>query len=200
MILLGDKAQVDAWFSSFDIVLILTQDRCMVCAERTKGSEIILDALMVLLGDKAQVDAWFSSFGDSANLDARQVHDLRWTYHSLRNHFGHTRWNSKVTWVMWNLVLVHLEILLVFVQNRCMICAKHTVGSEIVLDAPDSTPRWECQVDAWPSSFDIVLILTQDRCTVCAERTKGSKIILDAPDGTLRWRGASGSSVQSVRR
>jgi hypothetical protein len=30
---------------------------------------------------------------------------------------------------------------LVSVQDRCMVCAKHTVGSEIVLDAPDSTPR-----------------------------------------------------------
>ena len=26
-----------------EIVLILTQDRCAVCAERTKGSEIALD-------------------------------------------------------------------------------------------------------------------------------------------------------------
>jgi hypothetical protein len=31
---------------------------------------------MVLLDDKAQVDARFVSFGDSANLDARQVHDF----------------------------------------------------------------------------------------------------------------------------
>jgi hypothetical protein len=30
---------------------------------------------------------------------------------------------------------------LVSVQDRCMVCAKHTVGSKIVLDAPDSTPR-----------------------------------------------------------
>jgi hypothetical protein len=29
---------------------------------------------------------------------------------------------------------------LVSVQDRCTVCAKHTVGSEIVLDAPDSTP------------------------------------------------------------
>jgi hypothetical protein len=28
-----------------EIVLILTQDRCMVCTERTIGIEIILDAL-----------------------------------------------------------------------------------------------------------------------------------------------------------
>jgi hypothetical protein len=30
---------------------------------------------------------------------------------------------------------------LVSVQDRCTVCAKHTVGSEIVLDAPDSTPN-----------------------------------------------------------
>jgi hypothetical protein len=28
-----------------EIVLILTQDRCMVCTEHTKGKEIVLDAL-----------------------------------------------------------------------------------------------------------------------------------------------------------
>ena len=37
--------------------------------------------------------------------------------------------------------LVHLEILLILTQDRCMVCAKHTIGSEIVLDAPDGTPR-----------------------------------------------------------
>jgi hypothetical protein len=45
---------------------------------------------MVLLGDKAQVDARFGPFGDSANLVACLVHDLRRTYHMLKNHFGHT--------------------------------------------------------------------------------------------------------------
>jgi hypothetical protein len=45
-----------------------------------------------------------------------------------------------MTWVTWNLVLVHLETVLVSVQDRRMVCAKHTVGSQIVLDAPDSTP------------------------------------------------------------
>jgi hypothetical protein len=96
---------------------------------------------MVLLGDEAQVEARFSLFDDSANLDVRKVHGLCQTYHSLRNHFGCTRWNSKVTWVMWNLVLVHLEIVSVSVQDRCTVCAKHTIDSEIVLDAPDNTPR-----------------------------------------------------------
>jgi hypothetical protein len=46
-----------------------------------------------------------------------------------------------VTWVMWNLVLVHLEIVLVSLQERCMVCAECTTGSEIILDAPDGTPR-----------------------------------------------------------
>jgi hypothetical protein len=42
---------------------------------------------------------------------------------------------------MWNLVLVRLETVLVLVQDRCMVCTKRTIGSEIILDAPDSTPR-----------------------------------------------------------
>ena len=44
MVPLGDVAQVEARFSYLDIVLILTQDWCMVCAEHTIGLEIILDA------------------------------------------------------------------------------------------------------------------------------------------------------------
>jgi hypothetical protein len=46
-----------------------------------------------------------------------------------------------MTWVMWNLVSVHLEIVSVLVQDRCTVCAKHTICSEILLDAPDGTPR-----------------------------------------------------------
>ena len=70
------------------------QDRCIVCARRTIGSEIIWTHLMVPLGDMAQVEARFGPFGDSACLDARYVHGLRRTYHRLGNHFGCTRWNS----------------------------------------------------------------------------------------------------------
>ena len=44
MVPLGDEAQLEARFGLSDIVLILMQDRCTVCAERTIGSEIILDA------------------------------------------------------------------------------------------------------------------------------------------------------------
>jgi hypothetical protein len=43
--------------------------------------------------------------------------------------------------VKWNLVLVRLEIVLVLVQYRCTVCAECTIGSEIILDASDDTPR-----------------------------------------------------------
>jgi len=45
-----------------------------------------------------------------------------------------------VIWVLWNVIPIYLETLLVLVQDRCMACAKHTIGLEIVLDAPDGTP------------------------------------------------------------
>jgi hypothetical protein len=42
---------------------------------------------------------------------------------------------------MWNLTSFCLETVLVSVQDRYMVYAKHTVGSEFILDAPDGTPR-----------------------------------------------------------
>ena len=36
--------------------------------------------------------------------------------------------------------LVRLEMVLVLAQDRCMVCAKRTIGSDIILDAPDGTP------------------------------------------------------------
>ena len=55
----------------FETVLVSVQDRCMVCARRTIGSEIVLTHSMVPLGDEAQVEARFGPFKPSANLDAR---------------------------------------------------------------------------------------------------------------------------------
>jgi hypothetical protein len=78
-----------------EIVLILTQDRCTVCGERTKVEKSFWLHPMVVLGDVGHVESRFGPFGE----------------------------------------------VLVSVRDRCMVCAKHTVGSEIVLDAPDSTPR-----------------------------------------------------------
>ena len=36
---------------------------------------------------------------------------------------------------------VRLKMVLVLMTDRCMDCAKRTVGSDIILDAPDGTPR-----------------------------------------------------------
>jgi hypothetical protein len=42
---------------------------------------------------------------------------------------------------MWNLISVYLEIVFVSVQDSWTVCAKRIVRSEIILDAPDGTPR-----------------------------------------------------------
>ena len=34
-----------------------------------------------------------------------------------------------------------LEIVLVLMEDRCTVCTKRTKGSDIVLDAPNGTPR-----------------------------------------------------------
>ena len=39
-------------------------------------------------------------------------------------------------WVMSNLISICLDTVLVLVQQRCTVCAKQTIGSEIILDAP----------------------------------------------------------------
>jgi hypothetical protein len=87
------------------------------------------------------VDARFGLFGDSANLDARLVYvftlnipqdqKLFWTHPiehlgdvgHVESHFGQFRDSVSN------------------VQDRCTICAKHTITSLIVLNAPDGTPR-----------------------------------------------------------
>ena len=90
MELLGGVGQVESRLVCLEMVLMLVQDRCTVCA----------------------------------------------TYH-----LGRTRWYSSVTKLNWKLVLVHLEIVLILIQDRCTVCPERTIGSEIILDAPDGTPR-----------------------------------------------------------
>ena len=36
---------------------------------------------------------------------------------------------------------VRLDMVLVLVQERCTVCAKPTIGSDILFDASDGTPR-----------------------------------------------------------
>jgi hypothetical protein len=71
-----------------EIVPVLTQDRCMVCAERTIDLEIMLTHLMELVGDMAHVESCFSPFRDSVTVRTRLVHGLCQMSHRLRNHFG----------------------------------------------------------------------------------------------------------------
>jgi hypothetical protein len=46
-----------------------------------------------------------------------------------------------VTWVLVNFVSVRLNMVLVLVQDRCTVCAKRAIGSGIILDETDGTPR-----------------------------------------------------------
>ena len=46
-----------------------------------------------------------------------------------------------MTMLKWKLVLVCLEIVTILTQDRCIVCAERTKGSENILDAPDGTPR-----------------------------------------------------------
>jgi hypothetical protein len=71
MVLLGDKLKWKLTSVCLEIVLILRQDRCSVCTERTIPSKSFRRHPMVLLGDEAKEKARFSSFGDSINLNAR---------------------------------------------------------------------------------------------------------------------------------
>jgi hypothetical protein len=121
-------------------VLILTQDGYTIYAECAIALKIIWTHLIVLLRDVGPVEARIGPFGDKVNLNARSVHGLRQMYHRLGNHFERTRWYSYVTWVKWKVVSIHLETMLISTQDRCTVCVKCTIGSEIILDAPDDTP------------------------------------------------------------
>ena len=77
-----------------EVVRILTQDWCMVCAERTIGSKNVLKHPTELLGDMGLVESCFGPFGDSVSLGARYVHGLHQMHHRLKNHFRRTRWYS----------------------------------------------------------------------------------------------------------
>jgi hypothetical protein len=88
---------------------------------------------------------------------------------------------------MWNLILVYLEILLVSVQDRFMVCAEHTMSSKIVLNTPDRNTlvtwvMWNLIL----IHLETVLVSVQDRCMVCTKRTTCLEIVLDA-SGCSFW-------------
>ena len=58
-----------------------------------------------------------------------------------------------MTWVLWNLVSHRLEIVLVSMEDRCTVCAKCTIGSDIVFNALMVLLVDEAQVEAPFSPF-----------------------------------------------
>ena len=70
MVLLGDEAQVNLVLVRLVIVLMLAQDRCTVCTERTTGSEIILDAPNGTSRLRGSCGS-FGPFGDGVSVSAR---------------------------------------------------------------------------------------------------------------------------------
>ena len=82
---------------------------------------------------------------------------------------------------MWNLTSFRLETVLVSVQDTCMVCARRTIGLEIVWTHLMAQLVMRLKWKHVSVLLEIVLILTQYWCTVCVERTIASEIILDAP-------------------
>ena len=58
-----------------------------------------------------------------------------------------------MTWVMWNLVSIRFVIVLVSMQDRCTVCAKRTMGLDIVFNAPMVLLVDEAQMEARFSPF-----------------------------------------------
>jgi len=86
------------------------------------------------------MESGFCVLRDSISFGASYVHGLRLMHHSLRNNFGSTCWYFGEE-LRWKLGSVCLEIVLILMQDRCMICMEHTICLEINLDAPNGTPR-----------------------------------------------------------
>ena len=58
-----------------------------------------------------------------------------------------------MTWVLWNPVSDHFEIVLVSVQDSCTVCTKRTIGLDVVFNAPMVLLGDEVQVEARFSPF-----------------------------------------------
>ena len=89
-------------------------------------------------------------------------------------------------WVMSYLNSIHLEMVLLSVQDCCTVCGKHPMAQKSFWTHQMVLLGDEAQGKLISVCLEIVLIFTQDRCMVCVERTIGSEIVLDAPDGTPR--------------
>jgi hypothetical protein len=84
------------------------------------------------------------------------------------------------------LVSVHFEIVLILIQDRCTVCAEHTVSSESFWTHSMELLGDVGHVESRLGLFEIVLVSVQDKSIVCTRCTTASETVLDAPDGTPR--------------
>jgi hypothetical protein len=82
---------------------------------------------MELLGDVGHVESHFFTFGYSVSVSAGLVHDL-----CLMVLLGGEA-QAKTHFCPFGVLML--------TQDRCTVCVEHTIGSHIVLDATDGTPR-----------------------------------------------------------
>jgi hypothetical protein len=68
------------------------------------------------------------------------VHGFGVTYHRLGNCFGQTMGLLGDVGQMEACFGLFLDSA-ISTQDRCMVCVELVIGSEIILDAPDGTPR-----------------------------------------------------------
>ena len=81
---------------------------------------------------------------------------------------------------------VRLEMVLVLTYDRCMVCAKRTIGQISFWTHPMQLLGDVGRVESRSVHLEMALVLTSDRCTVCAKHTIGSDIVFDTSDATTR--------------
>ena len=148
MVLLGERLKWMLVSFRLEIMLILTQNRCTVYAKRTMGSEIIFDApdgtprwcglCRILFRYVWRQCKCRCKIG--ARFASNVPKDRKWfSMHpmELLGDVGHVE-----------SLFFPLQIVFVSIQDRCIVCARHSIGSDIVLDTPDGTTRWCGKVDA----------------------------------------------------
>ena len=71
-------------------------------------------------------------------------------------------------WVMLNLVSIHLETVLVLVQDWCMVCDKHAMAQKSFWTHPMELLGDVGHVESHFFLVETMLVSMQDRCMVCA--------------------------------
>jgi hypothetical protein len=138
--ILDDVDQMETWFGLFGDSANIKQDMCMVCVERANGLEIIL-------GIPDGTPRSHRSIGRSLRSAWRSCQTRRQIDAGFVS-------NIPRAWKCWShlmdllgdgvkskLILVYSEIVLINMQDRCMVCTKRAIGSKILLGRTDGTPR-----------------------------------------------------------